>query len=600
MNINSWLAEIGLQEYSELFKKKKITWSSLSSITKASQLKDLGIASSIIRDKILFEIYNLRSTKKMGKAPAPQAKNTSRSTSHNPRSGDEIKRIHPTTKKVLNEYEEAIVKNKKELNKKIRELGKQHPDVGDCYYDLGTNYYMNSEYKKAIENHKLSLSIRIQNYGEDDVDVVISYYQLGQDYYMDSKYELAITHHTKALKLQQELNEDDDHNEGVAAISFDLAKDFYYDSQYDKAIPCFDNSLEIRKYIHGDVDTNVAEVYHYLGLVYQQQKHHIKALDNFKSARDIYTELDGENSENALRMENLVIDTNAEIERLANPEIINTQKSNKNTESIKCDIDDILESGDTFSNDEDYSEAFNHYCRASVLYQKMDDGDEKTETLATINFKLGITSKNLKDYIDAEEYLEKAIDGFLSLHGKDYFDTARSYSQLGDVKYHQDKYEDAITYHEKALSSYSNIDEKALTAWSHYDLGLDYYWLEQYQQSIEHFFQALDIRLGLYGSENESVANCYNRLGLSYYWDNKYDRSIRYHKIAMEIRDSLFGKDSVEYDDSRFSIAKSYYYSNQLDLAHDHFSSSLNHRKKKYGTNSKEYKKAEEWLDKTT
>ena len=347
---------------------------------------------------------------------------------------------------------------------------------------------MNSEYKKAIENHKLSLSIRIQNYGEDDVDVVISYYQLGQDYYMDSKYDLAITNHTKALKLQQELNEDDDHNEGVAAISFDLAKDYYYDSQYDKAIPCLENSLEIRRYIHGDVDVSVAEVYHYLGLVYQQKTCHKKALENFTSAKDVYTELEGENSENALTMENLVIDSNAEIARLANPEIINTpintQKVNNKKESIKDDIDEILSSGDTCNQAEDFSEALNHYGQASELCQKMDDGDEKTETLAAINFKLGITSKNLEDYIDAEEFLKKSIDGFLSLHGKDHFDTARSYSQLGDVKYHQDLYEDAITYHEKALYSYSSIDEKVLMAWSHYDLGLDYYWMEQYQQSI--------------------------------------------------------------------------------------------------------------------
>ena len=110
MNINSWLKEIGLQEYSELFNEKKITWSKLKSITKASQLKDLGIASSIIRDKILFEISKLNSGKTMGKTPALPAKNISKSTSSKSRSGDVIKRIHPSPKKVLNEYEEAILK----------------------------------------------------------------------------------------------------------------------------------------------------------------------------------------------------------------------------------------------------------------------------------------------------------------------------------------------------------------------------------------------------------------------------------------------------------------------------------------------------------
>ncbi len=602
MNINNWLKEIGLQEYSKLFENKNVTWSELTKVTTTNELKELGIASSIIRDKLLFEITNLSSRKVMGKAPSPPTEKPKRSKSTKLGSVEEIKRIYPSQKKVLNEYEEAIIKDKKELKTKIKELGEEHPDVGDLYYEIGTNYYMNNEYKKAISNHKKSLAIRIKNYGEDDVDVVISYYQLGQDYYMDSEYELAITHHSKALKLQQELNEDDDHNEGVAAISFDLAKDYYYDCQYDKAIIHYENSLDIRKYIHGDIHTSVAEVYHNLGLVYQQKSQYKKALPNFKTALDIYTEVEGEYSEDALKMENLAIDTQAEIDSLTNSEVINpTSKpddSQDNYDEIKTEVDEVIASGDTCIEIKDFAEALRTYSYALKLCEQMFDSDEKTETIATINFKLGTTSKTLEEYTEAEKYLEESIDGFVSIHGQDYFDTARSYSQLGDVMYHQDNYEDAIRYHQKALISYSNIDEKELSAWSHYDLGLDYYWLEEYDQSVDHFSQALDIRLELYGLENASVANCYNRLGLSYYWDNKLDLAIKNHKIAMEIREKLFGQGSEEFDDSRYSIAQSYYYDGQMSLAKEHFSESLSYRKRKFGLKSNEYKKAKEWLDK--
>ncbi len=320
MKIDSWLEELGLGKYSELFKKNGFTFDSLSRITTSKELQEIGIKSSIIREKILYEISKLTSNTIKGTAPSsPSQKSTgisqqTISSSSIIVANKEIQRLHPSPKKVLNEYEEAIIKNNKDLKSKIKELGEDHEEVGDCYYELGTNYYMNSQYENAIENHKKALAIRIKCFGEDDVDVVISYYQLGQDYYMDCKYELAITNHIKALELQNLLNEDDDHNEGVAAISFDLAKDYYYNSQYDNAIIYLENALEIRRYVFGDEHKDVADVYYHMGLAYQSKFHDKKALSNFKIAHSIYVETNGKFSDEATKMEGLINDMNEEID----------------------------------------------------------------------------------------------------------------------------------------------------------------------------------------------------------------------------------------------------------------------------------------------
>jgi len=608
MNIDSWLVEKGFEKYLKLFKENGITWNDLQNITTPGELKKIGIESSSTRNRILSEIKKIPTNLSSG-APAssPSRMGSKSSIQATPSSSKkdtntDVQRIHPSPQKELNEYEKAIIQNKKDLKTKIKKYGNEHEEVGDCYYDLGTNYYMNSDYDKAIDCHKKALAIRIKNYGEDDVDVVISYYQLGQDYSFDRSYQKAIKNYKRALELQIELNEDDDHNEGVAAISFDLAKGYYNDGQYDNAITYLDKALEIRRYVHDDEHKSVAEVYHYLGLAYQNKRQQNKALKNFRAALNIYVEIDGMYSDDALLMEDLIGDLTKENNKSEKTENdvapLESARNNNYTVNIKNKIEEFISDGDEYYKNENYEQASGNYQEALELCESITDADEKTQTIATINFKLGKTSKNLDQFTEAETFLIKATCDFVSLHGKNHFDSARSHSQLGDLYYYMDDYENAITNHKIALASYTSINKEELAAYSHYDLGLDFYWIENYEKSVDHFFQALDIRLKLVGENHESVAKCYNRIGMSYYWDNQLDKSISNHNKALEIRKQLFGTESKEFDESRYHLAQAYYYAEMNDQAREYFSESLKFREKMFGQSSKEYIKTKEWLDK--
>jgi len=276
-------------------------------------------------------------------------------------------------------------------------------------------------------------------------------------------------------------------------------------------------------------------------------------------------------------------------------------KLNEHEEAIiKNKIEKYIAIGDDAAESKEYDEALFHYENALRLCKEIPENDKNTETIANINFKLGTTSKKLEYYVQAEEYLHTAISGFVGLHGKNYFESARSYSQLGDVYYYVNDYKNAIINHSEALKSYTNIygEEVPLVAWSHYDLGLDYYWIKDYEQSTDHFFKAVSIRITLYGINHDEVANCYNRLGLSFYWADKYEKSIKYYNYALEIWEHLHGRESEKFDDSRFALAKTYYYANMEDKAKEYFSASLQYRKNQFGSNSKEYNEAKKWLDK--
>ncbi len=618
MNVDSWLEEKGFGQFSAFFKKHGITMEKLSKITSHEELIEIGIKSFMHRKKMLSEMAALTplptgGAPPLGPPPSPgspfigqQAKNKDAHRVRPSRKGaaEEIVRIRPIPSKTLNEHEEAIIINSKKLHSKIKDLGHDHEEVGDCYFELGSNYYMNSQYDKAIVNHKKALAIRIKCFGEDDIDVVLSYYQLGNDYYMDSNYDLAIKNHKKALEIQIELNEDDDNNEGVAAIYFDLGKDYYYDSQYDKAIDCHEKALEIRHYIYGEDDLLVAESHYQLGLNYYAAGKFSNALSQMKTAWRIYCELGEKDSDNAQKAKDYLDELMVKTDDIEDTEVddISAQRVETNTESGKSlnEIESWISLGDECVESKKNAEALIHYQKAMELSRATSQNSEKTKTVAEINFKLGTTCKSLEKYEEAKSYLIESTSSFVSLYGKNCFESARSYSQLGDVYYYLNEYEDAIKNHSMALESYTILYGKQvpLVAWSHYDLGLDYYWTEDYKQAISHFRSSLEIRVKLYGMQHKEVASCYHRLGLSYYWDNQYELSIKSYKQALEIRENLFGKESKAFDDLRFSLGQACYYANMAMEAKEYFLASVGFRKSEYGSSSKEYKKAKEWLDK--
>lgn len=137
-----------------------------------------------------------------------------------------------------------------------------------------------------------------------------------------------------------------------------------------------------------------------------------------------------------------------------------------------------------------------------------------------------------------------------------------------------------------------------LVAWSHYDLGVDYYKLRQYEPSISHFKNCLDIRLKLYGEEHEDVAVSYYRIGLSNHMNKNYEAAIINFLKAFEIRKTLFGIKSKDADNTRFALARAYFYADMKKQSKEYLIASRKFRRKTYGRDSAEYKRIIDFLDK--
>ena len=97
----------------------------------------------------------------------------------------------------------------------------------------------------------------------------------------------------------------------------------------------------------------------------------------------------------------------------------------------------------------------------------------------------------------------------------------------------------AKSYYEKSLhlsrkNNFRTIEQMALN-----NLGLIYWGSGDFQNALDHFYQALDINTRFVSDNQESRANYLSNIGLIYQELKQYDKAIEHHKKALEIRERL-------------------------------------------------------------
>ena len=156
--------------------------------------------------------------------------------------------------------------------------------------------------------------------------------------------------------------------------------------------------------------------------------------------------------------------------------------------------------------------------------------------------------------------------------------------KIGQKYFYQQK-------HKKALEEFLEA-EKCYENMSLYNIGLDtlylylgdtYYYLRDYDSSLEAYQNLFGITMHNNGEEHWLTALTYNNMGLVYSKKKDYDKAEQYYQKALYIRQNL-------YDEIHYSIAESYnnlgvLYKNigDRDLAFMYIESSLNIKIKLYG-----------------
>jgi signal transduction histidine kinase len=114
---------------------------------------------------------------------------------------------------------------------------------------------------------------------------------------------------------------------------------------------------------------------------------------------------------------------------------------------------------------------------------------------------------------------------------------ARSYTTMGDIYNHCDKYKPAIVQYIEALTIFKKINDKPEMADVYYKTGLLYFFLASYEASLINYQQAATLYEEL--SDKKGLACVYQNIGQVHFDLDNPDKALEYYYKALEINNNL-------------------------------------------------------------
>ncbi|CAF1513815.1 unnamed protein product [Adineta steineri] len=149
-------------------------------------------------------------------------------------------------------------------------------------------------------------------------------------------------------------------------------------------------------------------------------------------------------------------------------------------------------------------------------------------------------------------------------------DKAPIYYQLGQIKYNQGEYPEALIYYEKPLA----IDQKILSsnhpnlASSYMGIASVYYSMTDYPKAFSYYEKALAIQQQSLLSNHPDLAMSYNNIGIVYRKISDYPKALSYYEKAHAIRQQLLPSTHPDLGASYHNIGLVYENMGEYSKAH--------------------------------
>ncbi|MBF0566227.1 MAG: tetratricopeptide repeat protein [Nitrospirae bacterium] len=168
---------------------------------------------------------------------------------------------------------------------------------------------------------------------------------------------------------------------------------------------------------------------------------------------------------------------------------------------------------------------------------------EKDVDVAILLNNYGSTLQAMGQSRQGIDFMQKALDIYLSALGDKHPNVAGGYNNIGAAWDSLGQYEKAIAFYQKAL----DIDLPALgdkhpnVARDFNNIGLVWSALGEYEKAIAFYQKALEIDLQAFGENHPNVATVYNNIGLTWSALEEYEKAIGFYQKAMNILTDVFG-----------------------------------------------------------
>ncbi|MBW6516281.1 MAG: tetratricopeptide repeat protein [Candidatus Cloacimonetes bacterium] len=226
-----------------------------------------------------------------------------------------------------------------------------------------------------------------------------------------------------------------------------------------------------------------------------------------------------------------------------------------------------------------YAEIAEHYSKADI-WAKAIDYHEKTG-----NYEM--EKNHLATSID---YYQSALKIAQEHLGDRYTEIVRIYNYLGLAYYTLTNYNQSLVNYEQALSiqleNYGEQNED--TAWILFGIGSVYSSKAEYEKALHFLEKSLAIRKDILGDRHPDVAESLNGIGVVYRDKSEYDQAMNCFEDALDIRQEFDGEQSSDTASVYQNIGLIYAFKGEFEQALSHYEKALSIWKETSGEKSKD------------
>jgi tetratricopeptide (TPR) repeat protein len=218
--------------------------------------------------------------------------------------------------------------------------------------------------------------------------------------------------------------------------------------------------------------------------------------------------------------------------------------------------------------------------------QSIKDDDLVSDIASTFH-NIGLLRVNCDEPNKAEKAFKQSLSLRVKKFGVNHLSVSSSLCALGDVYYHQKRYDDAFRSYKESLRVWKfHRGNDIRTAELYYNIGLVFYFKGPYLKAKLAVTECLRIRNELCGNNSLLVAAARHLLGLIYTAIGEYEEALVQLQEAQGIRQRLLGKNSPNHlliHNEHLAIGKVLSLMGEFDKAMKSFSTVLMGRTIKLG-----------------
>lgn len=382
--------------------------------------------------------------------------------------------------------------------------------------------YSNNDTNSAIAYVREALDFELNFTVPDTSFLIEAYYNLAILNSELKEYTIANGFYEQALLLSKKSND----LLNVTQILRLIGNNCKYENFNNRAKECYSEAMKYALLIDNSKEKSIIQ--NEIGLMEYQNGNYDSAIESYMEAIRYLNNSEDECERIITYYENIA-NTYLEIDDYTNT--INYYQEALKLSQNRCNnigLIKLLENiGASYSLINNFDKAVYYYGLALIEGRRIND----TILNAEVCSYLGDAYNQLEEIDSAKYYYGQAI--FYNRKISNTFGMYSCYTKIGNILSSNNKYTDAIIYHDSAYIQARLLDDKYYRATTKYDIGYLYYLKEEYSNAEDNYLLALEFLPSIEKNTTEYILICWN-LGLIYFITEDYPKAIFNYNLAFQ------------------------------------------------------------------